>query len=129
MLETSLEVMSSTNPLAEVKITSDIIKTDDFNKKYEYLAELVKYLNDVKKDVDTKIKELVKEHYVETGENSVGSESYRYTYVPMTTRESLDTKLLKKEAPDIYKQYVKITNVADSLRTYKLKKDEETETD
>ena len=47
----------------------------------------------------------------------------------MTTRESLDTKLLKKEAPDIYKQYVKITNVADSLRTYKLKTNEETETD
>ena len=38
------------------------------------------------------------------------------SYVPATDRESLDTKLLKKECPDVYNEYVKISEVKSSVR-------------
>lgn len=38
------------------------------------------------------------------------------TYVAPTTRETLDSKALKEELPDIYDTYVKISNVKASVR-------------
>ena len=38
------------------------------------------------------------------------------TYVPQTDRETLDSKALKSECPDVYDAYCKLTKVRPSLR-------------
>ena len=38
------------------------------------------------------------------------------TYIPQTDRETLDTKALKSECPDVYDAYCKLTKVRPSLR-------------
>lgn len=48
------------------------------------------------------------------------------TYIPATTRDSIDTKALKKEMPEIAEYYMKTTPVKASVRI-SLKKEKEEE--
>ena len=41
---------------------------------------------------------------------------YDVTYVAATTKSSLDTSRLKKEAPEVYKDFLKVSNVKHSIR-------------
>lgn len=78
------------------------------------------------RDFETKIKELkAKEEELKTrllqemeekGVISLKSDILDLTYIEATTRESLDTKTLKKELPDIYNTYCKISPVKASIR-------------
>ena len=38
------------------------------------------------------------------------------TYVAPTTRESIDSKRLKKEQPDIYSQFIKTSKIKESIK-------------
>lgn len=114
---------------------AQIIASPEFAKRYGCLTDLIRQLNNVKDHVDANIKELVKENYSKTGENSVYSESLedtlgytlRYTYVPGSSRISFDSKSFKEENPDLYKKYAKISSVSDSLRISKVEKKQEKE--
>lgn len=41
---------------------------------------------------------------------------YDVTYVAATTKNSLDTSRLKKELPDVYKDFLKVSTVKHSIR-------------
>ena len=41
---------------------------------------------------------------------------YDVTYVAATTKSSLDTSRLKKEAPEVYKDFLKVSTVKHSIR-------------
>lgn len=41
---------------------------------------------------------------------------YGVTYVAATTKNSLDTSRLKKELPDLYKDFLKVSTVKHSIR-------------
>lgn len=79
------------------------------------IAEL-KHLEAVVKDAVKKLNEDLKAYMVENGLKKIESEDISISYIEPTTRETLDTKKLKAECPDIYDEYVKFTDVADSLR-------------
>ena len=79
------------------------------------IAEL-KRLESVVKDAVKKMNEDLKAYMVENGMKKIESEDLSISYVEPTTRETLDTKRLRTERPDVYDEYVKFTNVADSLR-------------
>lgn len=115
------EQLEQINQLVEVPITTALISSEDFAQKYEYIISLTNYLEDLKKSIDTRIKEITKVHYYDTGENSVVNKGYRYTYVPETTKETFDAKKFKVDNPELYKQYVRVSNVSESLRTTKIK--------
>lgn len=115
------EQLEQVNQLVEVPITTSLIASEDFAQKYNYIISLTKYLEDLKKDIDTRIKEITKVHYYDTGENSIVNKEYRYTYVPESTKETFDSKKFKVDNPDLYKQYVRVSNVSESLRTTKIK--------
>ena len=104
-----------------VVISKELIQTEDFSKKYEYLLGLIDYLDNIKKSVNEEIKNIIKDDYLESGEPSVKTTGYRFTYTPETTRESLDTKKLKEEEPELYKKYVKISKVSESIKAVKVK--------
>lgn len=115
------EQLEQVNQLVEVPITTSLIASEDFAQKYNYIISLTKYLEDLKKDIDTRIKEITKVHYYDTGENSIVNKEYRYTYIPESTKETFDSKKFKVDNPDLYKQYVRVSNVSESLRTTKIK--------
>ena len=114
-----LVVLDSINKLLDVKISNELVTSEEFVNGYTNLIAVSKYLEDLKKNLDASIKEFLKEQYFETGDASVESNGYKYTYIPETVRETLDTKTLKANDPELYKKYVKVSNVADSMRVTK----------
>lgn len=115
--------------LGDVPLTPALIASNDFAVKYEYLTLVLQKLGEVKKNIDGTIKDIVKDNYLSTGKNSVASEGYRYTYVPEGTREALDVKAIKKEEPELYRKYIKISTTSDSLRVTRIVPKDETVVD
>lgn len=113
--------LAQVNQLAEVPITTELVSSPDFAKKYEYLVALTNYLGDLKKNIDNEIKDLAKSQYLETGENSITNNGFKYTYVPESTRETFNSKQFKVDHADLYKEYVRVSNVSDSLKTFRVK--------
>lgn len=109
--------------LSDLTVNKDLLVSEDFNNGYLNLISLTKYLEDLKKNIDNSIKECLKEQYFESGEASIESDDVRYTYVPETSRETFNTKDFKSENPDLYKKYVKVSAVSESLRTTRLNKE------
>lgn len=79
------------------------------------IAEFERKVKDIK-DAEEKLKEAIKAEMVEKNIIKLETSDLLVTYVAPTTRESLDSKTLKAELPDIYDSYVKISNVKDSIR-------------
>lgn len=111
--------------LEGVEITTTLIKSQDFQTQYGGLADLVDYLTKLKKAVDAEIKEAIQKEYVETGESTISTDSYNFTYVSGSTKTSFDTKKFEEENPELYAKYTKLTNNSDSLRVTKKKKKED----
>ena len=66
----------------------------------------------------------------EAGVKSYEDDYVKFTYVAPTTRTTIDSARLKKELPDVAKQYSKETITKASVRTtFKVKKDEESTED
>ncbi|MBO7691915.1 MAG: hypothetical protein J6T10_04685 [Methanobrevibacter sp.] len=126
-LDKSLDIVkiSEAQQLDGVKITADIVKTKDFQTNYTSLVNLIDYLNSIKKSVDSGVKELVKNNYTETGDSSITTDDYNFTYVPESTRQTIDSKKFKQEHPELYVKYTTTNRVSDSIRITKVKKDEE----
>lgn len=110
--------------LDEVSVSAELIKSDDFSKKYQSLDALINYLKQIKSSVDTEIKNLIEKEYAETGESSIKNSDYTFSYVPSSSRESIDKDKLKELYPDVYKDCLCSTGVASSLRVTKKKKKE-----
>lgn len=98
----------------------DLVKLE--NGEYGLVAETVNTIL----DIENKIKELkaLQDGYKETllkamEENNVikiDNDNLLVTYIAPTQRETLDSKTLKEELPDIYDSYVKFTDVKSSIR-------------
>lgn len=97
----------------------EIVVTDD---KLAELVQLKYYLDDLKKQGEeaerkyTEITETVKEMMKEKGIKTFENELVRITYVAPTTRESIDTKKLKAEEPEIAARYIKTAEIKDGIR-------------
>lgn len=68
------------------------------------------------KDAEEKLKDAIKEEMATKGVIKLETSDLTINYVEPTTRETLDTKKLKEELPDIYDAYVKISPVKASVR-------------
>jgi len=102
--------------LEEVNLTPELLATPQFVEQYQQLVEAAKRIAELKANVDSAIKNVVRDRFMETGDATVISDGYRYTYVPETTAERFDSKALKAADPIQYKRYVKVTHVSDSIR-------------
>lgn len=106
-----------------VKLTPALLKDESFGKAYGCLTDVIDALTDLKKKADEAIKVLMGEEYENGGDTTVVSGPRKYTYVPGTTKVSVDTKKLQKEMPEIYVKYSKTSNVSPSLRVTAVAKD------
>lgn len=120
-------VEDDTKHLAEVDIeeyTLDILSSVEFGNQYARLLDAIDKLTELKNKVNNKAKELLKEQYLINGETKVESELFNMTYIAGGFRESFDSARFKKEHPELYEKYIKISKVSDSIRITKKKKKE-----
>ncbi len=52
----------------------------------------------------------------ENGITKIDSEGLSITYIAPTKKETFDTKRIREERPDLYLEYVKVSNVKDSIK-------------
>lgn len=71
------------------------------------------------KEIEAKQKELKKRILDEMEANgilSIDTDELTITYVAPTSRETFDSKAFRKDNPDLYDEYVKISTVSASVR-------------
>lgn len=79
------------------------------------IAEFEKRVKDLKAKED-KLKKLILEEMETKGIIKLNTDVLSITYVAPTERESLDSKKLREELPDIYDTYINIKPVKSSIR-------------
>lgn len=104
-------------------LDASIISSENFNKQYDLLVVSLEQLTELKKRIDEQIKAVMEEEYNISGESSLISGDRKYSYIPPTTRVTVDTKKLQGDLPEIYAQYARITQVGASLRSAPIKKE------
>lgn len=97
----------------------ELVKVE--NGKIEVAREVINQIVQFQKaklEMDLKEKELkqsLKEAMEKVGIEKFATDNLSATIRKATTRQSVDTKRLKEELPDIYEEYLKTSNVASSL--------------
>ena len=119
--ETDIIVSDSAN-LAETEITAEVLKSEDFAKEYGNLVTTIDMLSALKKKVDAGIKVVLEEAYLKDGTCKVENKDYTITYIAGTFRETFDSKAFKESHPKLYKDFVKNSAVAASIRVTKKNK-------
>lgn len=84
----------------------------DTIKKITTLIQMKKELDEQEKQLKQKLVEAMEMYSVKSFEN----DQIKMTYVAPTTRSTIDSTRLKKDHPDIVKQYSKTSNVSASVR-------------
>lgn len=113
--------------LDNIVVTPELIKSEDFSKKYQSLEELINYLTAIKKTINESIQSIAESSYQDSGDSSIRSKDYIFTYIAPSTKATFDSKKLKEENPELYAKYVKVNKTASSLRVTKRKKEEKKE--
>ena len=80
-----------------------LVGFDDQLRRREELKRLIDQMEREKAQIDQRIKLYMKDS------ESAANERYRITWAPVSTAR-LDTKLLKEEEPEIYREYLKTTS-------------------
>lgn len=101
-------------------ITLETVNTPAFAEKYNHLMDFLNKAQQIKTAIDAGIKDIAKENYYSSGENTLQIGDYKCTYVGPSTRETFDSKKFKASNPDLYKDYVKVSSVSESVRITKI---------
>lgn len=112
--------------LDHVEISADVVKSENFSLQYESLDDLIKYLTSIQKAVNTEIKKIIEKDYADSGVSSLKSDKYSFSYIAPSTKQTFDVNKFMEENPELYKKYLKTSNVSDSLRVTKKKEKKET---
>lgn len=79
------------------------------------IAEFERKMKEIKEAEDA-LKTAILEEMEDKDIKSIKTDDMTISYIAASDRESLDTKRLKSENPDIYDAYVKISPVKSSIR-------------
>lgn len=92
------------------------ILPDSFVRDYKKLQKQKQKIEEQEQAIKAKLIEMF-ENTSNLEKNYVSVDGLRFTYVKPTTRKSVDTKFLKEEYPDIYKQCIKESPIKSQIRT------------
>ena len=96
-----------------ITLNNDVAILDvEVSKK---IAEFERQVKEIKAKED-ELKQAILAEMESKNIIKLDTDALAITYVAPTTRETLDSKALKEELPDIYDTYVKISNVKASVR-------------
>lgn len=79
------------------------------------LAEFERQAKEIKAKQD-ELKQRILEEMEANGILKIDTDELSITYVAPTSRESFDSKAFRKDNPDLYDEYVKISQVSASVR-------------
>lgn len=102
--------------------TLELISSPEFESEYSRMLHAIDTIGAIKKSVDDKVKELMKERYLKDGQNKIEGNAFSMTLIPENYRETFDTAAFKEAHPELYEQFKKITKVSDSLRINRKKR-------
>ena len=103
------------NELVQVSVSS-LELTQEAIKKIKEVEVRIKELETIQEEYKAKLLEIMEANDILKFDN----ETITITRKEPTTRESLDSKLLKAELPDVYDSYARISDVKGSI-TIKVK--------
>ena len=86
--------------------------TDSATKMIVELETKIKELQTLEVELKRQIIEQMKNHECKSIENDL----LRLTFIESTTRESFDSKLLKSKFPDIYNNFKRTSDVAETVK-------------
>lgn len=89
--------------------------TKSLEKSMERLAEVTRLQNNLKEEAE-KLKGEIARQMVKTNTKKLATDSIAVTYIDGTVRHSFDTKKFKEAHPKMYKDFLKISIVSESLR-------------
>ena len=112
--------------LDHVEISADMVKSENFSLQYESLDSLIKYLSSIQKAVNAEIKKIIEKDYADSGESSLKTDKYSFSYIAPSTKQTFDVSRFMEENTELYKKYLKVSKVSDSLRVTKKKEKKET---
>lgn len=95
-----------------MKIGNETILAEGISKK---IAEYERVMKELKEKEDA-LKEAIKEEMEAKGIIKIENEDLLISYIAATDRESFDSKQFRKDNPDLYDEYVKISPVKSSIR-------------
>ena len=96
--------------------TFEIVSSPEFEAEYSRMLHAIDTLNAIKKKVDSKVKELMKERYLMEGQNKIEGEILSMTLIPESYRETFDIPSFRRAYPELYEQFKKKVKVNESLR-------------
>ena len=102
--------------LEKIEVTKALVESDDFAAQYEALKVTLDQLDSLKKNIDSKIADIIAQMYNKDGTTTVSNGKYNYTYCSATSSLGVDSAKLKEQFPDVYKQCTKISTRKASLR-------------
>ena len=102
--------------------TLELVSSPEFEAEYSRMLHAIDTIDAIKKTVDTKVKELMRERYLVDGMNKIEGDAFNMTLIPESFRERFDTAAFKEAHPDLYAQFKKISKVSDSLRINRKKR-------
>jgi len=105
-------------------LTMDVIKSEEFSVSFRSLIEYYKALESVKKEYEAKIKQILEDHFFETGDNAIDTPQIKFTVSLGGTKTTFNEKEFKAEHPEIYIKY-KTTSDTGSRLTTTLKKEKD----
>ncbi len=94
------------------------LEGDKYELTLEAINKLVEFEKSIKaaKAAEDEFKKTLLKEMEEAGVIKLDNEQLSIIYVAETVRESLDTKALREELPDVYDAYVRMSKVKPSLR-------------
>ena len=97
---------------------NDIILTQDGTLPLTTENEIVNLLSEIKKleTMQEALKERLKEEMLKWGYVKIETPKVLINYVSPTTKETFKTKDFKKDHPDLYDEYVSISNVKEYVK-------------
>lgn len=99
---------------------NDLIRIVDGNAELlpEIASKIAAFEIEAKriKEAEDELKRAILSEFEKYGIIKIDTPELMINYIAATDRESLDTKALKEDLPDIYDTYVKLTKVKPSLR-------------
>ena len=104
----------------EIQTTDALIRMEDNNAVLMHsasvmLAEFERQVKQIKAKED-ELKQRILAEMEEHGILKIETDELTINYVAPTSRETFDSKAFRKDNPDLYDEYVKITDVSASVR-------------
>ena len=102
--------------------TLELVSSPEFEAEYSRMLHAIDTIDAIKKKVNSKVKELMRERYLVDGQNKIEGDAFNMTLIPENYRETFDTSAFKKAHPELFEQFKRISKVSDSLRINRKKR-------